>query len=313
MKKIADIKDSIVKEFMRNEEAAKVYGFTPGDDFAEHFNKISVESVLFYIVACVVWTMENLFEEHTRDTNAYIEEMIPHRPKWYRDKVLGFMKDKTLKEDSDEYDTEGMNEKNIAAAYVVKHAVAVEDKENSVLEIKVAGENKEKERCPLDEETEKQLQAYITEIKDAGVRFQLVNTEPDDFACEVDVYYDPVLLPQNIEEDCRATVRNYIENLPFNGEYSGMALMNELQKVEGVRIVDLKKATTTSIRKQLWTFPVEPAVKEVSSGKTEIAGTVTDTEKNFYKIAEVPLSPRYVPKAGYFKATSITINPKIYE
>lgn len=309
MRKIADIKDSIVKEFMRNENAAKVYGFTPGDDFAEHFNKISVESVLFYVVACAIWVTENLFEEHKRDTNAYIEEMIPHRPKWYRDKALNFMKDKTLIADTDKYDTEGMNDKEIAAARVVKHAVAVENKESSLLEIKVAGESAEGERCPLDEEIISQLKAYIAEIKDAGVRIDVTSTDADNFQCIVDVYYDPVLLPHKIEEDCKKAVKNYIENLPFNGEYSDMALMNELQKIEGVKVVKLQKTTTTRTGKQLWDLDE----KLTSPESTTASGTIADAEKKAYKITDVYLGPRYVPKAGYFKATSIIINSIAYE
>ena len=69
-----------------------------------------------------------------------IEEIIPHRPRWYRDKVLAFMKGKTLIADTDRYDTEGMTEDAIAAARVVKHAVAVENRDASLLTIKVAGE-----------------------------------------------------------------------------------------------------------------------------------------------------------------------------
>ena len=158
---------------------------------------------------------------------------MPHRPKWYRDKVLGFMKNKVLIADTDRYDTEGMSEDDIAAAKVVKHAVAVENNDASILTIKVAGENGGV-RQRLDEETETQLAAYIAEFKDAGVRINLVNIDADTFNCEVDIYYDPMLQPEEVEGACRETVRAYIENLLFNGEYTNMALVDELQKVEGV-------------------------------------------------------------------------------
>lgn len=275
---IAEIKDGIAGDFMRNEDVARAYGFEAGDSFTAHFSKVSVESVLFYIFACAAWVVESLFDEHRREVSSCIEEILPHRPKWYRDKVLGFMKNKVLIADTDRYDTEGMSEDDIAAAKVVKHAVAVENNDASILTIKVAGENGGM-RQRLDGETETQLAAYIAEFKDAGVRINLVNIDADTFNCEVDIFYDPMLLPEEVESACRETVRAYIENLPFNGEYTNMALVNELQKVEGVKIVEFRGATTSA------------------SEETTV----------------VPINARHVPVAGYFKAGTITINRHVYE
>lgn len=277
-RKITDIKDSIARDFTHNEDVARAYGFTPGDSFTAHFSKASVESVLFYIFACAAWVVESLFDQHKQEVNDRIEEILPHRPKWYRDKVLRFMKNKALIEDSDIYDTGGMTEDDITAARVVKHAVATENKDASILTIKVAGENAGK-RCQLSEATETQLAAYIAEIKDAGVRVNLVNIIADVFNCEVDIYYNPMLMPEDVESECRETIKNYIENLPFNGEYTNMSLVDELQQVEGVKIVEFKGATTTA------------------HGETVVT----------------PINARYVPSAGYFSLGEVTINLKVYE
>lgn len=136
---IAEIKDSMTADLMRNPDVARAYGFETGAAFSSHFSKVSVESLLFYIVACAMWVLENLFDQHRRDVEQRIEAIIPHRPKWYRDKVLGFMKDKTLVPDTDHYDTEGMSDGDIEAARVVKYAAASENADASILTIKVAG------------------------------------------------------------------------------------------------------------------------------------------------------------------------------
>lgn len=275
---IADIKDSMTADFMRNSDVARAYGFETGAAFSSHFSKVSVESLLFYIVACATWVLENLFDRHKKDVEERIEAIMPHRPKWYRDKMLGFMKDKTLITDTDHYDTEGMSDGDIEAAHVVKYAAATENPDASILTVKVAGEDGGV-RQPLDADTETQLLAYIGEIKDAGVRINLVNQPADIFNCEVDVYYDAMLLPETVETQCRDTIRDYIENLPFNGEYTNMALVDELQKIEGVRIV------------------------EMSGAATEVNGESTPTEIN----------ARFTPAAGYFSAGDITINMKSYK
>lgn len=275
---IAEIKDNLTADFMRNADVARIYGFEVGATFSAHFSRVSVESLLFYIVACATWVLENLFDKHREDVENRIEAILPHRPKWYRDKVLAFMKDKTLVPDTDYYNTDGMNDSDIEAARVVKYAAATEAVDASLLTIKVAGKSGG-HRAPLDTETEKQLLAYIGEIKDAGVRINLVNKSADVFQCELDIYYDAVLLPEVVETACREAIKNYIENLPFNGEYTNMALVDELQKIEGVRIV------------------------EFGSAKNEVSGESTPTVIN----------ARCTPTAGYFSAGNIIINMKSYQ
>lgn len=126
---ITEIKDDITAEFMRNEAAAKRYGFTVGESFSAYFGNLSVESILFYVFAVAAWTLEKLFDSYRVEVDSRIDEIIPHRPKWYRDKVLDFMKDHVLIPDTDRYDTTGMSEDAIAAAKVVKHAVAAESED----------------------------------------------------------------------------------------------------------------------------------------------------------------------------------------
>ena len=275
MRTIEEIKETICADFMRNESAAKVYGFTAGDSFSAHFGILSIESILFYLFAVAAWALEKLFDTYKGEVDTRIEEIIPHRPRWYRDKVLAFMKGKTLIADTDRYDTTAMTEDAIAAARVVKHAVAVDNRDASLLTIKVAGE-KDGKRCRLDAETEAQLAAYIAEIKDAGVRTALVNIDPDRFNCEADVYYDPMLVAETVESACREAVRNYIENLPFNGEYTNMALVDALQTLDGVRIVEFRGATT------------------VAAGEEVLVTFVA----------------RCIPAAGYFEMGDVVLNMK---
>lgn len=278
MRTIDEIKESIAADFMQNESAAASFEFPVGANFTAYFSRVSVVNILFYVVACAVWVLENLLDRHKQEVNDYIEQVIPHRPKWYRDKVLAFMNNMSLIPDTDRYDTDGMSEDEIAAARVVKHTVAMENRDASILTIKVAGEDGGK-RCKLDEDTETQLAAYIGEIKDAGVRINLVNVMPDIFNCEIDIYYNPMLLPENIEQACREAIQTYIENLPFNGEYTNMALVDRLQKVEGVKIPEFKTATTAA------------------NGQTTLAA----------------IDARCVPVAGYFVPNDIVLNMIAYE
>lgn len=278
MRTIDEIKENIATDFMKNETVADAFGFPAGDDFAAHFSKVSIINLLFYIFACAAWVLENLFEAHKTDIEARIEAIIPHRAKWYKNKVLEFMKDKVLIPDTDRYNTTDMTTEQIDAARVVRYATADESKDASIVTIKVAGEDGGS-RCRLPDEVEGQLEAYLAEIKDAGVRIALVNMEPDTFNCSVEIYYDAMLLPENVQSDCEAAIRHYIENLPFNGEYTNMALIDTLQAVEGVKIAEFKQATASASD--------APAVTAIDA--------------------------RHVPAAGYFKAGKIDLTMKAYE
>lgn len=278
MRTIDEIKESIAADFMKNEAVADLFGFPTGDNFAKHFSKVSVINLLFYTFASAAWVVERLFEAHKAEVEARIEAAVPHRAQWYKTKTLEFMKDRTLVTDTDRYDTSGMTDDAIEAARTVKYAAAVESRDASILTIKVAGESGGC-RAPLAADEERQLAAYLAEIKDAGVRIDLVNREPDTFDCKVDLYYDAMLLPENVEAACRDAIVAYIENLPFNGEYTNMALVDALQAVEGVRIVEFKQASALS----------------ADGLRTEA------------------IDARHIPTAGYFRAGEIDLTMKAHE
>ena len=278
MRSISEIKREIADEFMSNEAVANVYKFDVGSSFEKVFSALSVESVLMYVFAVCAWSVERLMAEHKMEVETRLKNTKAHRPKWYRDKVLAFMVGKALQGDSDEYDTGGMSEEEIEDLRVVKHAVAVENSEESILIIKVAGEQEGK-RQPLSKEEAEGLRAYIGEIKDAGVRVSLVNQEADEFNCVVDVYYDAILEADTVAQDCQSRIKDYIENLPFNGEYTNMALVDALQGVDGVKIAELKSSSARA------------------KGEEE----------------SQQIDARTRPVAGYFKEGEITLNMIAYE
>lgn len=235
--------------------------------------------LLLYVVAFCINVHERLWDTYRTEVNAAIEQMLPHRPKWYRDKALAFMRDKTLIPDTDRYDTTGMSDDDIAAAQVVKHATANENEQSSLLIIKVAGEDSATgKRTPITSAEQTQLTAYLHAVKDAGVRLSVINLPADRFRCNIDIYYDPNRDPDTVQYDCENAIRDYVENLPFNGEYSNMALIDTLQTIDGVRIAELQSAEST------------PAATD----------------------AFAPINAYLVPAAGYFTVDNATLNMIAY-
>lgn len=206
-------------------------------------SKTAIWRLLLYVVAVGTSVLESLWDAMKSDVNEAIDAQKPHRLKWYRDKALAYMHNMPLPEDSDTFDTTGMTDDKIEGKKIVKYA-AVEEVNNQVI-IKVAKGDEERE--PLDDEYEMPLfKAYMQEIKDAGVRLSFVNQEGDGFSCELTVMYDPVLLKSEVETAVKKAVKAYVEGLPFNGEYTNMALIDAVQAVDGVKIAELTVARTGS-------------------------------------------------------------------
>ena len=239
MRTIAEIKESMTQAFMQNEEAAKLWGFTVGDKWSTVMGRMSVENVLFYVVAVCCYVVESLMAMHKSEVEAIVATRMPHTAKWYRDKTLAFLYGKDLIDGTDEYATDGMSEEDIKKSRVVKHAVAVEDMKSGVLVIKVAGEDGDGKRQPLTSDQCEHLKTYLGEVKDAGVRIEVINSTPSGFALEADVYYNALLDSDEVKEECKNVIKSYIENLEFNGILSRNGIEDVLRGVAGVEIVQL--------------------------------------------------------------------------
>jgi hypothetical protein len=223
------------------------YGLDPGKSFDEQFATVSVESIMFYIFAFCAWTMEALFDLHRAEVMNIINELKPHSLRWYVSKAKAFMWGKALVADTDTYDVAGMTEQQIEAMKIVKYAAAVE--KFAVVYLKIATESGG-EPVPVNSQQKAGIEAYIKEVKDAGVVVEIINEPAEYFALDLSVYYDPMVLDSaGIAFDgttpVQDTIKRFIKGLPFNGEYRNAALVDALQVIEGVVIPELHSASTS--------------------------------------------------------------------
>ena len=244
-REIKVIKDEMTAEFISNPAVVEKYGLDTEKSFDAQFSKASIESILFYVFAFCAWTVEKLFDTHKAEVTNYIDEMKPHSLRWYVNKVKEFRFGQSLIPDTDQYDDTGLTDEDIATMQIVKYASAEE--RNGQLFIKVAKDGKNG-RSTLSGEEELALKAYMQEVKDAGVKVTIRNAQAVDFKIDITIYYNPQVLDQNGVslisggEPVKDAIKNYIENLPFNGEYRNVELIDKLQQVEGVVIPELAGA-----------------------------------------------------------------------
>ena len=249
MRTIEEIRSEIRASFVANPTIVSAYGLDTTKTFAEQFSNVSIESALIDVLTIAAFYLESLFYLLKSETDKSIEEKMPHTLRWYRNRALEFRYGYNLIPDSDEYSDIGLTEAQILSSKIVAHASSQETADSTAaLVVRIKAVKGTGNLQPLSVQERTALQGYFAEIKDAGVKLLIESLPPDSFRANIDVWINPLLLDVNGlslltgVEPVRIAVENYLQNLPFNGEFSIMSLTDEIQKVQGIKVVQLRSA-----------------------------------------------------------------------
>ena len=215
-------------------------------------SKVAIWRLWVYIIAVAIWSLEKLFDQHRADIDKRLAELKPHTARWYRSKALAFQYGFDLLPDSDKFNNQGHTEEAIEASKIVKYSAVIESKNEGRLIVKIAGEQGEQLQ-PITDAQKQAFEAYLSEIKDAGVRLSVVNYQPDVLHLQMKIIYAPLVLDSNGQSILHATkpvetaIKDYLKRLPFNGELVLAHLIDALQQAEGVKIPHLVLAQSKNI------------------------------------------------------------------
>ena len=215
-------------------------------------SKVAIWRLWVYIISVAIWSLEKLFDQHRADIDKRLAELKPHTARWYRSKALAFQYGFDLLPDSDKFNNVGHTEEQIEASKIVKYSAVIESKNEGRLRVKIAGEQGETLQ-PITDAQKQAFEAYLQEIKDAGVRLSVVNYQPDILHLQMKIVYDPLVLDSNGQSIIHATkpveetIKSYLKRLPFNGELVLAHLIDALQQAEGVKIPHLVLAQSKNI------------------------------------------------------------------
>ena len=236
-----EIKKQITDTFIQNKHIVSAYQLDKNKSFEEQFSLVSFENTIFDIITIVLWIFEKLFDTHKSEVSEMLKQLKPHTARWYRNKALAFQYGFDLIEDSDKFNNANATEEQIDASKIVKYSAVTESEVESRLIVKIATEQGG-ELQPISVGQKASFDAYMNEIKDAGVRITVINYLPDILKLQMKIYRDPLVLDESgtsirmgnkpVEE----AIKKYLKNLPFNGELVLAHLVDALQQVEGVKI-----------------------------------------------------------------------------
>ncbi len=202
-------------------------------------SKVSIYRLLTYIVALAIWTLEILFDIHAKQIDTALYEQKSGTPPWYRNMALSFQYGFDLLTDNDKFNNEGFTDEQIEASKIVKYCSVKESQESNRLVIKIASET-DGELAPISEPQLESFEQYMKEIKYAGVKINVINNPADKLLLTMVIYRDPLVIDANGNSIVNAgkpietATKEYMKNLPFNGELVLNDLIEKLREVPGV-------------------------------------------------------------------------------
>ena len=237
---IAEIKKTMADAFMADATVREKYGLKEGDTFGGSFSVVSLESILFHIVAACCWALEVLVDGHKADVEEKISRAVVASVPWYHKMALAFQYGDALV--FDEATSQYKYSKADGAKQVVKYA-AVRDRGTSV-QILVATD-KDGSPAPLADGVLAAFKEYMERVKIAGVVLGISSLAADSLMVKATVWVDPLVIRADgtrlsdgakpVEEAIRA----YLRGIVYGGTFNKTRLVDAMQAVEGVADVEL--------------------------------------------------------------------------
>ncbi len=213
-------------------------------------SKVAVFRLFAYIIASSIWLLESIFDNHKKEIDTALYEQKSGTPRWYRNMSLAFQYGFDLLVDSDKFDNTGYTDDQIEASKIIKYCSVKESIESNRLTIKVAGGSGD----ALEQLDDTQITAflqYMSEVKYAGVKLNVVNNPADKLLLNMQIYRDVLVIDENGvsilngDKPVEKAIRAYMKALPFDGELVLNDLIAHLRAVEGVNNANITIATSS--------------------------------------------------------------------
>ena len=254
---IAEIKQTMTNAFMADATIRERYGLSENDTFDESFSAVSIENILFYIVAACSHVLEVIFDQFKADVDDKISRAVVASVPWYYKIAKEFQYGDALvfNEATQQYVYEQENEKKRLVKFV-----AVRDRGTSV-EI-LASAEAGGQPSVLSEDVLTAFKQYLNRVKIAGVVLSVRSLPADRIRISINatIHVDPLVIDRTgvrIADGSYAVedaVNAYVRNIIYGGTFNKTKLVDAIQNVEGVQDVELqicKYSTDGTVYKEI--------------------------------------------------------------
>ena len=233
---ISEIKRTMTDAFMQDEAIREAYDISQDKTrFADCFSAVSLENLLFYIVAACHYVLESIFEKFTQDVEQKISRAVVASIPWYFDKAKAFQYGDALVLNPRTF---GYEYAKIDTSKQLVKYVAVRDRGASI-EMLVSTEQSGKP-TPLSDEILTAFKHYINAIKIAGVVINVRTRKADELSIAVKVVVDPLKINRqgvdiaSSEKVVEHAIENYLADIVYGGTFNKTKLVDAIQRVDGV-------------------------------------------------------------------------------
>ena len=237
---INEIKKTMTDAFMADADIREKYGLPADATFDESFSSVSLENILFYIVAACCHVLEVFFDTHKSEVDAKISRAVVASVPWYHKMALQFQYGDSLV--FDDTTQQFVYAEQDSKKQVVKY-VAVRDRGTSI-QMLVAGE-KDSRPEPLSDDVLTAFKNYMNRVKIAGVVLAIRSLPSDTVSISATIYVDPLSIDRNgtrISDGSKpveTAIENYLKSILYGGTFNKTKLVDAIQGVEGVTDVEL--------------------------------------------------------------------------
>ena len=226
--------------FMADPVLREKYGIKATDTFESAFSKVSLESIIFGIVASACYVLESIFDIFRREVDSRIATAVVATLPWYHRICLEYQHGDplVLDEVTCMYGYQQVDE----SKRIVKYA-SCRDRGGGVYVI-VAREGEDGYPTALSEDELTAFREYVGRKKPVGVVTDIYSYDPDDISIGLSIQYDPIILNPDgslISDPSRhpveEAVQSYLANIIYGGTFNRTRLTDAVQAAEGV--VDL--------------------------------------------------------------------------
>lgn len=237
---VADIKKIMTDKFMNDEVMSGVYGYEIGASWDATFSKVSIENILFYIVAFCINIFEQLQDDTKKDITTIVTNNHYGNAEWYNVQAKLFQSGDELVMINGIPGYAVVDEQK----QIVKYSATVPGK---VIIVKVAGEENG-ELVQIENTVENphidRLQTYFNRIKPSGTRVVVLGANSDYIKVTGTVYYDSLLFNADGSliiggsRPIDIAIQTYLKSIEFNGRLVKQKLIDAIQAVKGVTDVE---------------------------------------------------------------------------
>ena len=226
--------------FMADANIREKYGLKEGSTWNGSFSSVSLENIIFFIVAACCHVLESIFELYIKDVDEKISMAVVASVPWYYKMAKAFQygDQLVLNETTQQYGYAIIDE----SKQVVKYA-AVRDRGTSV-RILVSGD-KNGMPVALSNDVLTVFKQYMNRVKVAGVILGITSKRGDYLSIEANISVDPLVIDEegyrlsDGTKPVESAIEEHLKNIKYGGTFNKTKLVNAILAVDGVEDVEL--------------------------------------------------------------------------